>query len=61
MRKAGRMAIISSFFPGAGVLSVFGDALDNTVTLGRNAAGTLLVNGGAVPFRAARPQSPIPA
>jgi Ca2+-binding RTX toxin-like protein len=49
------MAIISSFIPGAGVLSVFGDALDNTVTLGRNAAGTLLVNGGAVPILGGTP------
>jgi hypothetical protein len=43
------MAIVNSFSPGAGVLSVFGDALDNSVTLGCNTAGTLLVNGGAVP------------
>src|SRR5438874_13827235 len=31
-----------------GVLSVFGDALDNTITVNRNAAGGILVNGGPV-------------
>src|SRR3954447_25559865 len=33
----------------AGTLSVFGDALDNQITISRDAAGTILVNGGAVP------------
>ena len=42
------MAIKASFSPGAGLLSVFGDAAKNTVTVSRNAAGSLLVNGGAV-------------
>ena len=32
----------------AGILSVFGDALDNTITISRDAAGKILVNGGAV-------------
>ncbi len=41
-------AIVASFSPGAGVLSVFGDAQDNTIEVSRNAAGSLLVNGGAV-------------
>ncbi len=40
------MAVTASF--SAGNLSVFGDALTNTVTISRNAAGTILVNGGAV-------------
>ena len=31
-----------------GILSVFGDNLANTIDVSRNAAGTLLVNGGAV-------------
>ena len=31
-----------------GVLTETGDALDNTITTSRNAAGTILVNGGAV-------------
>jgi Ca2+-binding RTX toxin-like protein len=40
-------AVTASF--NAGVLSVTGDSLDNTTTISRNAAGTILVNGGAVP------------
>src|SRR5215208_4576436 len=40
------MAVVASF--SAGVLSVFGDSLNNTITTSRNAAGNLLVNGGAV-------------
>jgi Ca2+-binding RTX toxin-like protein len=42
------MAITGSFLPGAGVLSVLADGLDNNVEISRNAAGTILVNGGAV-------------
>ena len=42
------MAITASFIPGAGLLSVFGDDLDNAVTISRNAAGLILINGGAV-------------
>jgi Ca2+-binding RTX toxin-like protein len=41
-------AVTGSFNPGAGILSVFGDALDNSIAISRNAAGTILVNGGAV-------------
>ena len=33
---------------GNGVLSVFGDGLDNNITISRDAAGKLLVNNGAV-------------
>jgi len=32
----------------SGLLSVFADNLDNTITVSRNAAGAVLVNGGAV-------------
>ena len=32
----------------SGTLTVFGDSLSNTITISRNAAGTILVNGGAV-------------
>jgi Ca2+-binding RTX toxin-like protein len=39
-------AVTASF--SNGVLSVFGDALDNTIAVSRNAAGAILVNGGAV-------------
>jgi Ca2+-binding RTX toxin-like protein len=42
------MAVTATFIPGAGVLSIFGDALANTINIRRNAAGTILVNGGAV-------------
>ena len=45
------MAVTASFSPAGGVLTVFGDALDNTITISRNAAGTILVNGGAVPIQ----------
>src|SRR5262245_42437607 len=38
-----------------GVLSVLGDALDNSITLSRNAAGVILVNGGAVPVSGGTP------
>ena len=34
---------------GGGILTVFGDNLDNTVQVSRDAAGKILVNGGAVP------------
>ena len=39
---------IASF--GGGTLKVFGDATDNDASIGRNAAGQLLVNGGSVPI-----------
>jgi Ca2+-binding RTX toxin-like protein len=42
------MAIKASFSPGAGSLSVFGDNLDNTIVASRDAAGNILINGGAV-------------
>src|SRR3954451_9559945 len=38
----------TSAFTPAGVLSVSGDALDNNIAVSRNAAGQILVNGGAV-------------
>jgi Ca2+-binding RTX toxin-like protein len=42
-------AVTASFSPGAATLSVFGDANNNTITISRDAAGKILVNGGAVP------------
>ena len=42
------MAIRSRFIPGAGVLDTFGDALNDDIVISRDAAGRLLVNGGAV-------------
>jgi Ca2+-binding RTX toxin-like protein len=41
-------AVTATFNAGAGLLTVFGDALDNTIVVSRDAAGALLVNGGAV-------------
>jgi Ca2+-binding RTX toxin-like protein len=41
-------AVTASFSPGAGQLTVIGDNLDNSITISRNAAGQILVNGGAV-------------
>jgi Ca2+-binding RTX toxin-like protein len=45
------MAISSIFDPSTGVLTTAGDDLDNAITTSRNAAGTILVNGGAVPIQ----------
>lgn len=42
------MAVTASFTAATGLLSVFGDNLDNTVTTSRDAAGKVLVNSGAV-------------
>ncbi len=39
----------------AGVLTVFGDANNNAITISRNAAGQILVNGGAVPVSGGTP------
>src|SRR5262245_50715092 len=41
-------AVTATFNPTAGTLTVLGDNLDNSIAISRNAAGTLLVNGGAV-------------
>ena len=41
-------AVTASFSAGSGVLTVFGDNLDNTITMTRDAAGVIRVNGGAV-------------
>ncbi len=43
------------FFPGPGVLSIFDDADDDIITLGRNAAGSILVNAGAVAISGGTP------
>jgi Ca2+-binding RTX toxin-like protein len=42
------LAVSAVFSPAAGVLNVFGDSGDNTVTVSRDSAGAILVNGGAV-------------
>src|SRR5262245_38404313 len=50
LERTTTMAIEASFFPTAGLLSVFGDSLDDTIVISRDAAGHILVNGGAVPI-----------
>ncbi|MFO0898078.1 MAG: hypothetical protein U0836_11700 [Pirellulales bacterium] len=45
----------ASFTPAGGVLTVFGDNLDNNIVVSRNAAGALLVNGGAVAVQGGTP------
>lgn len=42
------MAVFASFSAQSGTLTVFGDNLGNNIVVSRNAAGQLLVNGGAV-------------
>jgi Ca2+-binding RTX toxin-like protein len=42
------MAIKASFSHSAGLLTELGDSLDNTIITSRDAAGQILVNGGAV-------------
>ena len=42
------MAVTATFTPTSQLLTTFGDNLDNTMTFSRNAAGKILVNGGAV-------------
>src|SRR3984957_20039049 len=42
------MATTASFSRGSGVLSVFGDALDNSIVASRDAAGNILLNHGAI-------------
>src|SRR5215475_9235921 len=42
------MATTSSFLPGTGQLTVIGDAVGNSIVTSRDAAGRILINGGAV-------------
>ena len=48
-------AVTAQFNNGQGILSVFGDNNNNSITVSRNAAGTLLINGGAVSISGATP------
>src|SRR5690349_15277149 len=41
-------ATTATFNPTAGQLTVIGDSLDNSITVSRDAAGKILVNGGAI-------------
>src|SRR6266853_2384009 len=47
---ATKAPIKATFSPDAGLLSVFGDDGDNVIVTSRDAAGQILVNGGAVPI-----------
>ena len=49
------MPITASFSPDAGLLSVFADSLDDLIRLSRDAAGNILVNGGAVVVQGGQP------
>ena len=42
------LSVTATFVPGAGALSIFGDNLDNNIAVSRDAAGNILINGGAV-------------
>ena len=42
-------AVVGTF--NNGVLTTFGDSLNNNITISRNAAGEILINGGAVPVQ----------
>lgn len=42
------LAVTASFSAASGVLNVYGDSGDNTIEVSRNAAGAILINGGAV-------------
>jgi Ca2+-binding RTX toxin-like protein len=48
LSPAANAAVTASFLPGTGTLTVNGDALNNTIVISRDAAGKILVNGGAV-------------
>jgi Ca2+-binding RTX toxin-like protein len=53
------MAVTAIFFPppetDPGILTVFGDDNNNTITASRNAAGAILVNNGAVSVQGGTP------
>src|SRR5262245_54411939 len=49
------MAVTATFIASAGTLSIFGDNLNNTINVSRNAAGSIFVNGGAVPILGGKP------
>ena len=47
-------AVTATFSGAAGQLRIVGDELDNTVVVSRDAAGTILVNDGAVAIQGIR-------
>src|SRR5688572_16743060 len=48
-------SVRANFAPGMGVLTVRGDKNDNVISVGMDEAGTILVNGGAVPIKGGIP------
>jgi Ca2+-binding RTX toxin-like protein len=48
-------AVTAAFNPAAGLLTVIGDPQANTIVVSRNAAGTILVNGGGVTVQGGSP------
>jgi Ca2+-binding RTX toxin-like protein len=52
---ATKAPIKATFSPDAGLLSVSGDDADNVIVTSRDAAGQILVNGGAVPVTGGTP------
>src|SRR5262245_29772319 len=48
-------AVTAAFLPAAGVLTVFGVALDNTIVVSRDAAGNILVNNNSVAISGGTP------
>ena len=48
-------AVTASFAAAQGILTVIGDAQDNSIVISRNAAGAILVNGGAVTVKGTKP------
>src|SRR5438045_8552494 len=48
LERRTHLSVSATFTSGAGILNVFGDSLNNTITISRDAAGKILVNGGAV-------------
>src|SRR4051795_12602336 len=45
-----QMAVTAAYLPFAQSLTVFGDSLNINIAISRDAAGKILVNGGAVPI-----------
>ena len=54
VRLGVRIETITAVFAD-GILTITGDELDNTINVSRDIAGTILVNGGAVPIGGGRP------
>src|ERR1700722_7043634 len=55
LERTTTMATTATFSKGSGVLSVIDDSIGNTIVTSRDAAGNILVNGGAVAVLGDRP------